>query len=84
MAHKEQRDFFESMQKKFPKYFSGVSVIEMGSLNVNGTVRDFYANVDRYVGVDLSEGPGVDLVSHTEEVDFPENSFDVAVSAECF
>ena len=36
------------------------------------------------IGVDLAEGPGVDLVSHTEKVDFPENSFDVAVSAECF
>jgi hypothetical protein len=84
MAHKEQRDFFESMQKRFPEYFSNVSVIEMGSLNINGTVRDFYTNVDRYVGVDLSEGPDVDLVSHAERVEFPENSFDVAVSAECF
>ena len=84
MAHKEQRDFFTNVQQKFPKYFDNVSVIEMGSLNINGTVRDFYSNVKTYVGVDLDEGPGVDLISHTEDVDFPDNAFDVAVSAECF
>ena len=84
MAHKEQRDFFENMKRKFPKHFDNVSVIEMGSLNINGTVRDFYTNPKKYVGVDLSDGPGVDLISHTENVDLPDNSFDVSVSAECF
>jgi len=84
MAHKEQRDFFIQIKEKFPKYFENVSVIEMGSLDINGTVRDFYSNTKDYIGVDLDEGPGVDLVPHTEEVDLPDNSFDIAVSAECF
>jgi hypothetical protein len=84
MAHKEQRDFLTETKKSFPEYFNNVSVIEMGSLNINGTVRDFYDNVTRYVGVDLDEGPGVDLVSEAQNVDFPDESFDVAVSAECF
>lgn len=84
MAHKEQRDFFTEMKSKFPYYFDNVSVIEMGSLNINGTVRDFYDNVTKYVGVDLDEGPGVDLVSEAQKVDLPSGSFDVAVSAECF
>ena len=84
MAHKEQRDFFITVKEKFPEYFDNVSVIEMGSLNINGTVRDFYDNPIEYVGVDLAEGPGVDLVSEGQNVDFPEHSFDVAVSAECF
>ena len=84
MAHKEQRDFFITMKKKFPQYFENVSVIEMGSLNINGTVRDFYDNTIRYIGVDLAEGPGVDLISEGQNVDLAEHSFDVAVSAECF
>jgi hypothetical protein len=84
MAHKEQRDFFTEIKNRFPQYFSNVSVIEMGSLNINGTVRDFYDNPTKYVGVDLDEGPGVDLVAQGQDVDFPEHSFDVAVSAECF
>lgn len=84
MAHKEQRDFFTETKNKFPQYFNNVSVIEMGSLNINGTVRDFYENVTEYVGVDLDEGPGVDLVCQAQNVNFDDESFDVAVSAECF
>jgi ubiquinone/menaquinone biosynthesis C-methylase UbiE len=83
MAHKEQREFFEYVKNSMPEYFNDVSVIEMGSLNINGTVRDFY-NANKYVGVDLEEGPGVDFVSPAQDVDLPDNSFDVAVSAECF
>lgn len=84
MAHEEQRVFFTETKNMFPQYFNDVSVIEMGSLNINGTVRDFYNNPKMYVGVDLDNGPGVDLVSQGQDVDFPDKSFDVAVSAECF
>lgn len=83
MAHPEQREFFLSVREKFPEYFNGVSVIEIGSLDINGSVRDFYNSL-KYIGVDLDEGPGVDLVAQGQEVDFADNSFDVAVSAECF
>jgi hypothetical protein len=83
VSHKEQRDFFEKIKDTYPEYFKNVSVIELGSLNINGTVRDFY-DANRYVGVDLDNGPGVDLVCAAQDVDFPDNSFDIAVSAECF
>ena len=63
--------------------FSGVSVIEIGSLNINGTVRDFFESTS-YLGVDVGPGPGVDLVAQGETLDFPDASFDVAISAECF
>ena len=63
--------------------FSGVSVIEIGSLNINGTVRDFFESTS-YLGVDVGPGPGVDLVAEGETLDFPDASFDVAISAECF
>jgi hypothetical protein len=61
MAHVEQREFFEKMRDSFPDAFTGVSVLEVGSLNINGTVRDFF-DAKEYVGVDLIEGPGVDRV----------------------
>lgn len=83
MAHQAQRVFFESIKSSMPEYFNNVSVIEIGSLNINGTVRDFFTPT-YYVGVDLEEGPGVDLVSAGQDVDLPDDSFDVAVSAECF
>lgn len=83
MSHPEQREFFESVRLRFPHYFFGTSVIEVGSLNINGTVRDFFSDCT-YVGVDLAEGPGVDVVGQGQDLDYPDNSFEVAVSAECF
>ena len=62
---------------------SGVSVLEIGSLNINGTVRDFF-QPKSYLGVDVGPGPGVDLVAQGETLDFPDDSLDVAISAECF
>ena len=83
MAHPQQRVFFNSVKDRFPQYFSNVSVLEVGSLDINGTVRDFY-DTHQYIGVDLDEGNGVDLVGEGQDLDFPDNFFDVAVSAECF
>jgi len=83
MAHPEQRVFFEKMRERFPDAFTGVSVLEVGSLNINGTVRDFF-DAKEYVGVDLLEGPGVDRVCAGQDLDYADDSFDVVVSAECF
>lgn len=83
MAHIEQREFFTAMQTKFPASFSYRWVLEVGSLNINGTVRDFFTNCE-YTGVDVGAGPGVDVVAYGENLDYPDNSFDVVVSAECF
>lgn len=56
-------------------------VLEVGSLNVNGSARDV---VDVYVGVDLRNGKGVDLVCPVENLldHFPAGSFDACVSTE--
>jgi SAM-dependent methyltransferase len=83
MAHPEQREFFTELQGEFPEMFFDVSVLEIGSLNINGTVRDFF-DAKEYVGVDVADGPGVDVVAQGQELEYADNSFDVAVSAECF
>ena len=83
MAHPEQREFFESVRLRFPHMFAGVKVLDIGSLNINGTAKDFFTNCD-YLGVDLAEGPGVDLVGQGQDLDFPDRSFDTVLSAECF
>jgi SAM-dependent methyltransferase len=83
MAHPEQREFLSALRRQFPEMFLNVSVVEMGSLNVNGTVRDFFDS-SRYLGVDVGPGPDVDLVAQGQDVDLPDDDFDVAISAECF
>lgn len=84
MAHHSQFKFFQKVKDKFPQYFKETSIIEMGSLNINGTVRKLFENPVNYVGVDLGEGKDVDVVCRGEDYDGPDKSFDVSISSECF
>lgn len=64
----------------------GKRVIEIGSYDVNGSIRSIIKSLkpSEYVGVDLLEGPGVDLVCRAEELldCFSRDSFDVVISTE--
>jgi SAM-dependent methyltransferase len=83
MAHAEQRQFFERVRDRFPSSFLGKEVLDIGSLDINGTARDFFVDC-AYVGVDVGEGPGVDIVFAGQDLDWDDNTFDVVLSAECF
>lgn len=83
MAHPEQRQFFTRLQAEFPQMFTDVSVLEIGSLNINGTIRDFF-DAREYVGMDIATGAGVDVVAEGQDLTYPDGAFDVTVSAECF
>lgn len=51
----------------------GQRVVELGSLNVNGSLRSHVESLGpkEYIGVDQVEGPGVDTVSSIEDLDIP-------------
>ena len=57
----------------------GKSVIEVGSLDINGTLRPIVEvfKPALYTGVDLFEGPGVDIAcdAHSSFGIFPKQSF---------
>lgn len=57
-------------------------VLEVGSYNVNGSVRELFDG--RYVGTDIQDGPGVDLVVNAHELSktFEAESFDVVLCLE--
>lgn len=62
------------------------NVIEVGSMDVNGSVRPLFESYKpkRYLGVDISPGPGVDVVCNAEKLldVFEPNSFDLVISTE--
>lgn len=64
----------------------GKKIIEIGSCDVNGSIRSVVESLDplEYTGVDIKEGPGVDIICNAENLieKFGENSFDVVISTE--
>jgi SAM-dependent methyltransferase len=82
MAHKEQAEYIASVKTRFPQFFHRGRVLEVGSLNINGTVRDFF-DAEEYIGIDIGEGPGVDVVSGGHKYK-SKKKFDCVISCECF
>jgi SAM-dependent methyltransferase len=84
VSHPEQQAFLALVASANPGLVEGARVLEIGSYDVNGTVRRLFSGAGEYVGVDLTSGPGVDRVIFGHEVDDPDGSFDLALSGECF
>jgi SAM-dependent methyltransferase len=83
MAHQEQLKFVQTTTQSLTKDFSHLKILEIGSFDVNGSIRKFF-NKSNYVGVDLSVGPGVDVVCEGNKLDHADNTYDVTLSCECF
>ncbi|MEO8736782.1 MAG: class I SAM-dependent methyltransferase [Edaphobacter sp.] len=81
MSHPGQHEFVALTKSLFPHGFSGRKVLEIGSLDINGTVRGFFSNCD-YTGLDVAAGPGVDVVCEGQKYDAPDASFDVVICCE--
>ncbi len=75
------RSVYDFVRAKVDQYdLRDCSVLELGSLNVNGTVRDHFRH-GAYLGVDLVAGPGVDAVISAHDVDTG-SAFDVVLCLE--
>ncbi len=83
MSHPEQAAFFAAVADANTDLVKGGRVLEIGSYDVNGNIRSLFAGSAEYVGVDLTEGPGVDVVSFGHEYT-SDTPFDAAISGECF
>lgn len=78
--HTEVFDFFKSVKIKYPQFFNSKKILEVGSLNINGSVRQLFTDC-HYTGIDLEKGPGVDVISKGHEYVHP-NMFDAVISSE--
>lgn len=81
--HDSVREFVYDVIDAQRETLAGCRVLEMGSLNVNGSVRDLFAEVAHgYLGIDGQLGPGVDLQCFSWGTPFRDETFDVVVSTE--
>lgn len=83
MAHPEQITFVSTLREVYPQYFSHQKVAEVGSLDINGSVRGLFTGGE-YTGFDLSQGPGVDQAIQGQLIGQASGYYDVTISCECF
>lgn len=82
--HGAQQEFYKSVKRDFPEFFTKSKVLEIGSLNINGTIRQYFTDCSPYIGVDVGEGPCVDVVAFGQDLDYEDESFDHCTSSELF
>lgn len=74
-----------SVQDWVAKQTAGIepgSVVELGSLDVNGGVRHLVPHAD-WLGIDLVAGPGVDMVCDAHDIPLASSSADLVLYLEC-
>ena len=80
-------EWFIDRVKYYPEEFKDKRILEVGSKNVNGSVRPIIVNFGMpkdYIGVDIEEGKHVDAIVSIERLveGFGTESFDVVISTE--
>ena len=85
MAHPEQQEFFNRLKLFFAsKFMSAEHIFEVGSQDINGSVRTLFPGSAEYVGVDLGPAKCVDWVIPGELVELSNGWADIVISTECF
>ena len=83
--HLEAKDFTIFVKSQFPEYFDKpVKVLDVGSGDINGNNRFLFHPGSEYHGNDMFQAKNVTIVCKTSTLPFPDESFDVIVSTECF
>lgn len=75
------RLFFETYVRRLDQ----VTVVDIGSQDVNGSLREVCPSNANYIGLDFQEAKGVDvLLTDPYSLPFDDESVDVIVSSSCF
>lgn len=68
--HLGNRCWLQELSKRYPAHFDrSARVFEVGALDINGSAREHIA-AEKYVGIDLCAGKGVDYVCDISEASF--------------
>ena len=86
MSHIDQINFIKEFKEFYinNSFNKDINVLEIGSLDVNGNIRNLFDFTNEYIGIDLEKGPNVDLVLNGTNINELNTNFDIIISCECF
>jgi SAM-dependent methyltransferase len=58
-------------------------ILDVGSYDVNGTMKPIFQKGE-YIGLDMEQGPNVDIVGVSHKIPFEKDEFDIVISSSCF
>jgi SAM-dependent methyltransferase len=79
-AYKNAKKFYHNYCEE---NIENKKILDIGSYDVNGTVKPIFEK-GNYIGIDMEEGPNVDIVSDAHNIPFEDNYFDIILSTSCF
>lgn len=83
--HDTAMKFADLFFKSYIQDKTGLKIVDVGSQDVNGSLREVAPAGNQYVGVDFVEAKGVDIVITDPYVlPFEDESVDVVLSSSCF
>lgn len=84
-AKKNCTEFYQSYHTSLLGINPNYEILEIGSQNVNGSLRDIFPPGIAYTGVDFVAGNGVDIIlADPYTLPFEDNSMDVILSSSVF
>ena len=84
--HLSSLEHMQDLANRYLVNASSVKILDIGSYDVNGSYKPIFDHSNHsYLGVDLADGPNVDIVLKSP-YQFPlaKNSFDVVISGQAF
>lgn len=72
-------NFMRRFARRFFRRKRSLSVCDVGSMDVNGTFRSMFSG-QNYIGIDVTNGPNVDVVVEHYEYPFKNETFDAVIS----
>lgn len=84
-AKQNCKSFYEAYHDAMLENNANYNIIEIGSQNVNGSLRDIFPPGIEYTGVDFVDGKGVDVkLDDPYKLPFEDNSADMIISSSVF
>jgi SAM-dependent methyltransferase len=82
--HRSAYKHAENFCKKYCNNIELKTVLDVGSCDVNGTMKPIFLKAKQYTGIDQCPGENVDVVGSSHDMPFEDESYDIIISSSCF